>query len=130
MSLPRRLLASLSLVAAVASVAAAAPRIIADLTGKWNVSVATPGGDQPSVMTITQKGDSVTGTLESELGAAPMAGVVKGDTLRFTFQLDMGVEVLRALLDRDRAGHIEGPRALAEKQQRHQRSSFFGSIPA
>ena len=94
MSMSRRLLGALSLVAVVASAATAAPRLLADLSGKWNVSVATPGGEQPSVMTLTQKGDSVTGTLESELGTAPMAGVVKGDTLRFAFQLDMGGQQL------------------------------------
>jgi hypothetical protein len=107
MSFSRRLLASLSLVAAVASVAAAAPRILADLSGKWNVTVATPdGGTQPSVMTLTQKGDSITGTLESQLGSAPMAGVVQGDTVKFAFQLDMGGQQLiingvGALKDKD-----------------------------
>ncbi len=107
MSLRRRLLASLSLVAVVTSVAAAAPRLLADLSGKWNVTVTTPdGGTQPSVMTLTQKGDSVSGTLESQLGSAPMAGVVKGDTLRFAFQLDMGGQQLLingvgALKDKD-----------------------------
>jgi hypothetical protein len=94
MSFSRRLLASFSLVAVAASVAAAAPRILADLTGKWNVTVATPDGTQPSVMTLTQKGDSVAGTLESQLGSAPVAGVVKGDTLKFAFQLDMGGQAL------------------------------------
>jgi hypothetical protein len=95
MSFPRRLFASLSLLAAVASVATAAPRLFADLTGKWDVTVATPdGGTQPSVMTLTQKGDSISGTLESQLGSAPMAGVVKGDTVRFAFQLDMGGQAL------------------------------------
>ncbi len=45
-------------------------------------------------MTITQKADSVTGTLESQLGTAPMVGVVKGDSLKFAFQLDMGGQAL------------------------------------
>jgi hypothetical protein len=95
MSFSRRLLASFSLVAVAASVAAAAPRILADLSGKWTVTVATPdGGTQPSVMTLTQKGDSVSGTLESQLGTAPVAGVVKGDTLKFAFQLDMNGQAL------------------------------------
>jgi hypothetical protein len=95
MSLSRRLVAAVSLLAASASLAVAAPRILADVTGKWNVTVATPdGGTQASVMTITQKADSVTGTLESQLGTAPMAGVVKGDSLKFAFQLDMGGQAL------------------------------------
>jgi hypothetical protein len=84
-----------SLLAVSASLAVAAPRMLADVTGKWNVTVATPdGGTQASVMTITQKADSVTGTLESQLGTAPMVGVVKGDSLKFAFQLDMGGQAL------------------------------------
>jgi len=106
MSLSRRLLASFSLVAVAASVAAAAPRIIADLTGKWNVTVATPDGTQPSVMTITQKGDSISGTLESQLGSAPVAGVVKGVALKFPFALDLArqqlvINGLGAIKDKD-----------------------------
>ena len=45
-------------------------------------------------------------------------------------QIDMGVEVLGALLHRDGAGHIERALALAEEQQGHQRASFLGSIAA
>ncbi|MCO4099149.1 MAG: hypothetical protein HEQ38_07040 [Gemmatimonas sp.] len=57
MSLSRRLVAAVSLLAVSASLAVAAPRILADVTGKWNVTVATPdGGTQASVMTITPEG--------------------------------------------------------------------------
>lgn len=88
MSLSRRLLASFSLVAVTASVATAA--VLADLTGKWTFNVVTPQGAQPSTVTITQKADSISGTLESPLGSAPLAGVVKGDSVKFAFQLDLG----------------------------------------
>jgi hypothetical protein len=94
MSMLRRAVASLVLLSAAASAAVAAPRLLADLTGKWAVTVATPDGTQPSVMTLTQKADSITGTLESQLGSAPVAGVVKGDSVKFAFQLDMGGQQL------------------------------------
>lgn len=95
MSLSRRLVAAVSLLAASASLAVAAPRILADVTGKWNVTIATPDGStQSSVMTVTQKADSLSGSIESQLGTAPMAGVVKGDSVKFAFQLDMGGQAL------------------------------------
>lgn len=94
MTLLRRALASVALLSVAASAAVAAPRLFADLTGKWNVTVATPDGTQPSLMTLTQKGDSISGTLESQLGAAPVAGVVKGDSVKFAFQLDLGGQQL------------------------------------
>ncbi|WP_396215227.1 hypothetical protein [Gemmatimonas sp.] len=95
MSFSRRLVAAVSLLAVSASLAVAAPRILADVTGKWNVTIATPdGGTQSSVMTVTQKSDSLSGSIESQLGTAPMAGVVKGDSVKFAFQLDMGGQAL------------------------------------
>jgi hypothetical protein len=94
MSLSRRLLASLSLVAVAASAAAAAPRLLVDLTGKWTFTAVTPQGAQASTLTVTQKADSISGMLESPLGSAPVAGVVKGDTVKFAFQLDMGGQAL------------------------------------
>lgn len=94
MSLFRRLIASAAIVTVAASVATAAPRILADLTGKWTVTVATPDGSQPSTLTVTQKNDSISGTLESQLGSAPVAGVVKGDSVKFAFALDLGGQQL------------------------------------
>ncbi|AMW05814.1 hypothetical protein [Gemmatimonas phototrophica] len=95
MNIRRRVVAALSMIAASASIAVAAPRILADVSGKWAVTVATPdGGTQPSTMTVTQKADSLSGSIESQLGTAPMTGVVKGDSVMFAFQLDMGGQAL------------------------------------
>ncbi len=90
----RRALASAAALTLVASVATAAPRLLADLTGKWAVTVATPDGSQPATMNVTQKADSISGTMETQLGAAPFAGVVKGDSVKFAFSLDMGGQQL------------------------------------
>lgn len=95
MSLSRRFVAAVTMLAATASIAVAAPRLLADLTGKWNVTIATPdGGTQSSVMNVTQKADSMSGSIESQLGTAPFAGTVKGDSVKFAFQLDMGGQAL------------------------------------
>jgi hypothetical protein len=91
----RRLLAAAAIVCAATSVAAAAPRLFADLTGKWNVSIATPDQARTSLITWTQKGDSLSGTIESsELGSNQIRGVAKGDSVFFGFQIDMGGQAI------------------------------------
>jgi hypothetical protein len=102
----RRLLASVALVSAAASVAVAAPRLFADLSGKWTMNIATPDQARTSLLTIEQKGDSISGVTESELGAANIRGVVKGDSVFFGFALDMGgqqivINGVAAMKDKD-----------------------------
>lgn len=91
----RRVVAALSLLAASATIVMAAPRLLADFAGKWAVTVVGPDGStQPSLMTITQKADSVSGTIQTQLGVTTMAGVAKGDSLRFRFQFDLNGQPL------------------------------------
>jgi hypothetical protein len=90
----RRLLAAAAVVCATATVATAAPRLFADLTGKWTVSIGTPDQARTSLLTVTQKGDSISGTNESEIGSSPILGVVKGDSVFFGFKVDMGGQAL------------------------------------
>lgn len=54
------------------------------------MSIATPDQARTSTLTLEQKGDSIMGTTESELGSAQVRGVVKGDSVFFGFGLDMG----------------------------------------
>jgi hypothetical protein len=94
MRLFRRISASVAALSVAASVAVAAPRLVADLTGKWTVNIASPQGDLSTLMEVTQKADSITGTFQSQLGSAPIAGIVKGDSVFFVLQLDMGGQQL------------------------------------
>lgn len=92
------------------SLTAGAQRLFADFTGAWDVVVQGPQGAMASVLTISQKGDSVGGRFESEVGTAELAGNAKGDSLRFTFSIDAGGQMLNllalaALKDKD---HLEG----------------------
>jgi len=84
MSLRLPVLVSAAALALVASVATAAPRLLADLTGKWEMSIDSPGGPQPATMTVTHKDSSLTGTL-------------KGDSVKFSLQIDVGGQVLAIL---------------------------------
>ena len=94
MTMLRRLITTAVIAASVTTMAAVSPRLLADLTGKWAMSVVTPDGNMPSVLTVTQKGDTVTGVVESELGTAPVTGTVRGDSLFFAFKVEMGGQQL------------------------------------
>lgn len=102
-------LAALVLSAATAS----AQRIFADFAGAWNVTVQGPQGPMNSLLTLKQTGDTVSGEFESELGKAAVSGMTKGDSIKFSFNLDAGgqqiaLQATAALKDKDNlAGVIE-----------------------
>ena len=73
----------------VVAVTATAQRIFADVSGKWTMSVNTPNGLMESTATFKQAGDTLSGTLESDIGKTNVTGTVKGDTVRFAFAIDM-----------------------------------------
>lgn len=82
-----------AVVAAVAiavSAAAAAPIVLADLTGAWNLNLEIPNQPMSSVLNIVQKGDSISGSNTSDMGTIDFRGIVKGDSVYFGFNFDMG----------------------------------------
>lgn len=59
----------------------------AGLTGKWLFTVNTDGGSGTPTVTLTQKGDSLTGHYSSQvLGEAELKGAVKDGKFSFTLQ--------------------------------------------
>jgi len=92
---------------------AAAQHILADFAGTWNVTVEGPQGPMGSVLTLAQKGDTLSGKFSSEIGEAPVEGMVKGDSVKIAFGLDMGgqqlsLQIAGALKDPDNmAGVVE-----------------------
>jgi hypothetical protein len=94
MTRTRALLLGTSLFLGLSAFTANAGRILADLTGTWEVSVQTPDQAVTSTLAVTQKGDSISGTLSSEIGQANVKGLVKGDTVNFAFGLDMGGQAI------------------------------------
>ncbi|MEP6766818.1 MAG: hypothetical protein ABJB66_21055 [Gemmatimonadaceae bacterium] len=79
-----------ALLLSVVAVTATAQRLLADVTGKWTMSVTTPNGATESIATFKQTGDTLSGTVESEMmGSAKVTGMVKGDTVRFAFTIDI-----------------------------------------
>ncbi len=94
MSKTRAFISAAAVLLSLSAFSSAADRFIADLSGTWNVSVQTPDQSVTSTLIVQQKGDSLSGSLQSELGTAPLKGAVKGDTVNFVFTLDMGGQAL------------------------------------
>ena len=67
------------------SLAAQAPAKI-DVTGKWTFTVETSAGTGTPTVTLTQKGDSVSGHYSSQaLGERSIKGTVKDNKITFSF---------------------------------------------
>lgn len=102
----RRLIASVAMLFSVTS-AAAAQRYFADVTGKWAVTGDSPNGQTQSEVIFKQEGTALTGTIEiQQIGAAKLTGTVKGDTVQYSFRLDVqgnaiDVNVSGVLKDKD-----------------------------
>lgn len=62
-----------------------------DITGKWVFSVTTDaGGTTTPTVTFKQDGENLTGHYSSEtLGEADFTGTLKGQTIAFSFNVDM-----------------------------------------
>ena len=71
-----------------ASAAQSSPSV--DLTGKWLFTVNTDAGTGTPTVTLTQKGDSLTGHYSSQvLGEAELKGSVKDGKFSFTLQANV-----------------------------------------
>ena len=91
---PRRLVA-FAVMLSLASVTVAAQRTLADVSGKWLMSISMQGNTSQSTVNFKQTGDSLSGTIEMEqIGTRNLVGTVKGDTVRFAFSVDMQGNVL------------------------------------
>ena len=86
---------------------AAAQRFLADISGTWAVSAQSPNGASESTAVFKQDGTALTGTIDiPDIGSAKVAGTVKGDTVRFGFNIDVQgqqipVQVSGLLKDKD-----------------------------
>jgi hypothetical protein len=80
-----------------------------DLTGKWAFLVTYDGGSGSPMVTLTQKGDSLTGIYSSQaFGEQAIAGVVSGREFSFAFTAATGGETFTMTF----LGTIAGPDAL------------------
>ena len=70
---------------AVASQSAAETNV----TGEWLFDVATDQGSGTPTITFTQDGEKLSGKYVGQLGAADLAGTVKGNHITFNFIVDV-----------------------------------------
>ncbi len=86
-----RLVVPIMLLATIGSATSAAQSSARpDLTGKWLFTVTTDGGSGTPTVTLTQKGDTLTGHYSSQvLGEADLKGSAKDDKFSFTVQADV-----------------------------------------
>jgi hypothetical protein len=85
----RRALVPLAFVLAASVAAAQAPSKV-DVTGKWAFSVRTDAGTGTPTVTLTQKGDSITGHYSSQLlGERTLKGTVKDNKISFSFSSEV-----------------------------------------
>ena len=64
--------------------------LAADVSGNWNLSVETPQGTRTPTMTLTQKGEELTGTYHSQRGDQPMTGSIKGNAVKLSYTIGGG----------------------------------------
>jgi hypothetical protein len=86
-------LLSLALTAAIISTASGQ-----SVAGTWDAGMNTPGGSSAFKILFQQRGDSVTGTVYRSSGEVPLAGTMKGDTLRFAYLISYNENSIRVAM--------------------------------
>jgi opacity protein-like surface antigen len=89
---------------ALVAVLAASTAFAADVTGTWAMTVETQAGAGNPTLTLTQKGETVTGTYKGQLGEAPVNGTIKGDD----FSLKIKVNAQGQDLEIEYTGKVDG----------------------
>ena len=84
---------ALSVVLVAAAVLVSAPAdgaAQADLSGAWDVTVMTDQGEETITVQVVQSGQDLTATGDTgEFGTIDMKGTVDGNSVRFTWELDL-----------------------------------------
>jgi hypothetical protein len=95
-----------ALLGACASSPATAPASagVANVGGSWALNVDTPMGARDMKLVATQTGETLAGTMQTELGELPITGKVTGNNVAFV----MNVSAQGMDLQIDYAGTVEG----------------------
>ena len=88
---------------------------------KWDVVISAPGQDYAGVLKIEKSGDTYKGSVTTELGEAPLAGIkVDGDSFTSTITVNAQGQVIDGTMSgKEKDGKISGEMNL----------SGLGSIP-
>jgi hypothetical protein len=67
------------------------PSNLANVAGVWAITIQAPGQALPATLNLTQQGENLTGTLQSQLGTSDIKdGKVSGDGFTFTTSVAFG----------------------------------------
>lgn len=73
-------------------------------TGKWNITIKTPMGEQKATLELKQDGASVTGSMSGAMGSVPIEnGSADGDSVKWNAKVTSPMP-----LTLEFAGKIEG----------------------
>ena len=101
-----RLVLALGIMVAALSLSVTAQTNVA---GKWTVTSSTDQGENPpSVMTLQQDGETLTGSLDTDQGAIEFEGMMSGDQIQFVLELDAGGMVMEITLK----GTVDGDKMM------------------
>lgn len=77
-----------NLFAVLASFAALTTPIAAQsVAGEWDASYNTPGGVRTFQLVFQVEGERLTGTVKRQAGDVPLTGLVRGDTVSFSYTI-------------------------------------------
>lgn len=86
-------LATVAMLVAACSTTPAQPKG-PDLSGQWVLTTESPMGAQDSDMNVTQTGDALAGTIDSQMGSVDFSGSVAGPAVKFGFVMNaQGMEL-------------------------------------
>ncbi len=83
---------------------APAPTAAGGLTGKWDVTLMTPGGEFPANASFTETAGKVSGTFGSQMGEVPVNGTIEGRT----FKLTMTAQTPQGAMEVVMTGDVDG----------------------
>ncbi len=92
---------------AVATIAAGGESSV-NVTGTWALEITGPGGQSiPATMTIKQEGNKISGTVQSQMGEAPLSNVIiNGKSFDASFAFNMSGQTIAAKV----TGNIDNDR--------------------
>jgi hypothetical protein len=103
-------LLSLAIVVAILPLVAAGAET-QDVTGTWTMTVETAWGSGNPTFTLTQEGESISGTYNGYFGEAPVSGTIKGDEVTLSLEVtaqgqDVKVDYIGAVEGDTMAGKV------------------------
>ena len=75
-----------------------------NVTGEWTMTFTSDQGDQSAALTLEQDGETLTGSLSSEIGVTEFEGTITGNMLKWVLEVDAGGQFLEITME----GTVEG----------------------